>query len=94
LTQSWSDKIAYNMTLDKPESFWAACHRPVSYLSLVIVSITDKLRTLSSTLLRWRVMMLQMWRTVWRKEIVMKSTRTIVVRSFGFCLYKRAIQPW
>lgn len=37
LTQSWSEKIAYNMTLDKPESFWAPCHRPVSSRVPVIV---------------------------------------------------------
>ena len=30
LTQSWTEKIAYNMVLDKPESFWAPIHRPVS----------------------------------------------------------------
>ena len=30
LTQSWTEKIAYNMTMDKPEMFWGAAHRPVS----------------------------------------------------------------
>jgi pre-mRNA-processing factor 8 len=38
LTQSWTEKIAYNMTLDKPEAFWAAAHRPVSLLSSVRVT--------------------------------------------------------
>jgi pre-mRNA-processing factor 8 len=37
LTQSWTEKIPYTMTLDKPESFWAACHRPVSFLFLIVV---------------------------------------------------------
>jgi pre-mRNA-processing factor 8 len=33
LTQSWTDKIAYNMTLDRPENFWAAIHRPSAFLN-------------------------------------------------------------
>jgi len=64
LTQSWSDKIPYAMTMDKPESFWAACHRPVSYTSFSCVIQADP-RTLSSTSLRWRVTTRRMSRTVW-----------------------------
>lgn len=35
LTQAWSEKIPYTMTLDKPEAFWAPCHRPVSSIYIV-----------------------------------------------------------
>jgi pre-mRNA-processing factor 8 len=33
LTQSWTEKMPYTMTLDKPEGFWAACHRPNAFLN-------------------------------------------------------------
>ncbi|EIW70772.1 hypothetical protein TREMEDRAFT_38390 [Tremella mesenterica DSM 1558] len=41
LTQSWSEKIAYNMTLDKPEPFWAACHRPNAFLNFASMEGDD-----------------------------------------------------
>jgi pre-mRNA-processing factor 8 len=68
LTQSWNEKIAYNMTLDKPESFWAPCHRPVSLPLLTLMASADHARTLSSTLLLWKVTILRMWRIVWLKR--------------------------
>lgn len=92
LTQSWSDKIAYNMTLDKPESFWAACHRPVSYDYLVLMNTTDVCRTLSSTLPRWRVMMPRMSKTVLRRRNEMdEMSGRRKYRESSICLYKRAI---
>jgi hypothetical protein len=90
LTQSWSDKIAYNMTLDKPESFWAPCHRPVSLLPRLLEKDADDTRTISSTLLLWRVTMLRMWRTVWLKK--RRRVYGVEFRGFGIlsCLYKWA----
>jgi pre-mRNA-processing factor 8 len=69
LTQSWSEKIAYGMTLDKPEPFWAACHRPVSVFNFPMYCLAHHCyRMLSSTLRRWREMMRLMWRTVWSRK--------------------------
>ena len=91
LTQSWSDKIAYNMTLDKPESFWAPCHRPVSP-SLVYDGMCADDRTISSTLLLWREMMLRMLRTVWSRRKEWRNRDEIRFRGLGIlsCLYKWA----
>jgi hypothetical protein len=91
LTQSWSDKIAYNMTLDKPESFWAPCHRPVSP-SLVYDVVCANDRTISSTLPLWREMMLRMWRTVWSRLEEWRKRDEMRFRGFGIlsCLYKWA----
>ncbi|GFZ44084.1 Complexed with cdc5 protein 6 [Saitozyma sp. JCM 24511] len=41
LTQSWTDKIAYNMTLDKPESFWSPLHRPNAFLNFAAMEGDD-----------------------------------------------------
>jgi len=41
LTQSWTEKIPYTMTLDKPESFWAACHRPNAFLNFAAMEGDD-----------------------------------------------------
>ncbi|KAK8864279.1 pre-mRNA-processing-splicing factor 8 [Kwoniella newhampshirensis] len=41
LTQSWSEKIPYSMTLDKPEAFWAACHRPSAFLNFAAMEGDD-----------------------------------------------------
>ncbi|KAK6910277.1 pre-mRNA-processing-splicing factor 8 [Kwoniella mangroviensis CBS 8507] len=41
LTQSWSDKLPYSMTLDKPESFWAPCHRPNAFLNFASMEGDD-----------------------------------------------------
>jgi len=41
LTQSWTEKIAYGMTLDKPEPFWAACHRPNAFLNFAAMEGDD-----------------------------------------------------
>ncbi|WRT66224.1 pre-mRNA-processing-splicing factor 8 [Kwoniella shivajii] len=41
LTQSWSDKLPFSMTLDKPESFWAPCHRPNAFLNFASMEGDD-----------------------------------------------------
>ncbi|WWC70357.1 pre-mRNA-processing-splicing factor 8 [Kwoniella pini CBS 10737] len=41
LTQSWSDKLPYSMTLDRPESFWAPCHRPNAFLNFASMEGDD-----------------------------------------------------
>ncbi|KAK4686129.1 pre-mRNA-processing factor 8, partial [Tremellales sp. Uapishka_1] len=41
LTQSWTEKIAYNMTLDKPEAFWAPVHRPAAFLNFAAMEGDD-----------------------------------------------------
>ena len=41
LTQSWSEKVAYSMTLDKPESFWGAIHRPNAFLNFAAMEGDD-----------------------------------------------------
>ncbi|OCF36708.1 pre-mRNA-processing-splicing factor 8 [Kwoniella heveanensis BCC8398] len=41
LTQSWSEKLPYTMTLDKPEAFWAPCHRPNAFLNFASMEGDD-----------------------------------------------------
>ncbi|ODN79735.1 pre-mRNA-processing-splicing factor 8 [Cryptococcus amylolentus CBS 6039] len=41
LTQSWSDKLPYTVTLDKPEPFWAPCHRPNAFLNFAAMEGDD-----------------------------------------------------
>ncbi|OXB40064.1 pre-mRNA-processing-splicing factor 8 [Cryptococcus neoformans] len=41
LTQAWSEKIPYTMTLDKPEAFWAPCHRPNAFLNFASMEGDD-----------------------------------------------------
>jgi pre-mRNA-processing factor 8 len=41
LTQSWTDKIAYNMTLDRPAPFWADIHRPSAFLNFASMEGDD-----------------------------------------------------
>ena len=89
LTQSWSEKIPYGMTLDKPEAFWAACHRPVSPCRVIRDVIADGiLRMRSSTLLRWKATMRRTWRTVW-SERWKTEDHGGVERKLGFrCCYR------
>ena len=41
LTQSWTEKVAYGMTLDKPEAFWSAIHRPNAFLNFAAMEGDD-----------------------------------------------------
>ncbi|WVN88199.1 pre-mRNA-processing-splicing factor 8 [Cryptococcus depauperatus CBS 7841] len=41
LTQSWSEKLPYSITLDKPEAFWAPCHRPNAFLNFAAMEGDD-----------------------------------------------------
>jgi pre-mRNA-processing factor 8 len=41
LTQSWTEKIAYSMTLDTPAPFWAAIHRPSAFLNFAAMEGDD-----------------------------------------------------
>jgi pre-mRNA-processing factor 8 len=88
LTQSWTEKIAYSMTMDKPEPFWAACHRPVSPTAFGLATCAD-FRTLSSTSLRWRETTRRMSRTASSRagRRVRKSSQNHVRLGFMFVVY-------
>jgi pre-mRNA-processing factor 8 len=103
LTQSWTDKIAYNMTLDKPESFWSPLHRPVRLSRFLQYEpgCADCYRTLSSTLRPWRVTTRQTWRTVWSDGIDAVRSGRPLTQEKGFlaafvyygCLYHTGELP-